>query len=270
MADTDLNELLSVARKLASEAGKIILDRWGTVSTRRKADGSEVTEADWAAEEHIRDALNRAYPDHDVLAEEAGLGTAPPRRARYCWAVDPLDGTQNYIRGFPCFATSIALLEAGVPVVGVVREHVSGRTYTAVAGHGAQVDGAPMQVARHRLDYEFFVGVSSSKHPQSRAALTRLLERVSLRSVGSTALHLALVAAGAMDAALSRRCYTWDVAAGYLLVREAGGVCTDLAGRDRLPLSPQPDPTVRTPFLAAGPHVHAELLTIVGDTAADR
>ena len=270
MPETDLNEILTFATKLSAEAGKIILDRWGSVSTQRKADGSEVTEADWAAEEHIREALNRAYPEHDVLAEEAGLGTAPPRRARYCWAVDPLDGTQSYVRGFPCFATSIALLEAGVPVVGVVREHVSGRTYTAIAGQGAQVDESPLQVARHQLDYEFFVGVSSSKLPQSRAALRRLLDRVSLRSVGSTAVHLALVAAGAMDAALSHRCYAWDVAAGYLLVREAGGICTDLTGQDRLPLPPQPDPTVRTPFLAAGSHAHGQLLDIVRGAGADR
>ncbi|HUU85459.1 MAG TPA: inositol monophosphatase [Phycisphaerae bacterium] len=263
MTDDDLTEWLNIAGKLADEAGRIILERWDTATTQRKADGSEVTDADWAAEEHIRDALNRAYPDHDVLAEEAGLGSAPAHGGRFCWAVDPLDGTQSYTRRFPCFATSIALLDSGTPVVGVVREHVSGRTYTAAAGHGAHMDGAPIRVAQNPLNYDFFVGISSSKHPDSRAALQRVLQRASLRSLGSTAVHLALVATGAMDAALSHRCYTWDIAAGYVIIREAGGVCTDLHGRDLLPLPPQPDPTAKTPFLAAGPHVHAELLDLI-------
>jgi myo-inositol-1(or 4)-monophosphatase len=263
MTQEDLDRSLDLARRLAAEAGEIILDRRHTASRRQKADGSEVTDADLAAEEHIRDVLNRTYPDHDVLAEEGGLGTDQPPRARYCWAVDPLDGTRSYVRGFPCFATSIALLDGGEPVVGVVREHTSGQVYTAMAGRGAHLDGVPIRVAQRPLDYEFFVGISSSKHPNSRAALQRLLERVSLRGMGSTAVHMALVASGAIDAALSHRCYTWDVAAGYLLVREAGGVCTDAAGGDLLPLPPQPDPNARTPFLATGPHVRAELLELL-------
>ncbi len=269
MIDEDLDRSLGIARKLAAEAGEIILDRRHTASRRQKADGSEVTDADLAAEEHIRGVLNRSFPDHDVLAEEGGFGSDQPAGARYCWAVDPLDGTRSYVRGFPCFATSIALLDGGVPVVGVVREHTTGQEYTAMAGGGAQLDGVAIRVAQRPLDYEFFVGISSSKQAKSRAALQRLLERVSLRGVGSTAVHMALVACGAIDAAFSHRCYTWDVAAGYLLVREAGGVCTDAAGGDLLPLPPQADANAATPFLATGPHVSAELLELLGARSAD-
>ena len=265
----ELAEALDQAKHLAIQAGNVILDRWGRASVQHKPDGSQVTDAHCAAEELIREALGRAYPDHAVLAEESGLGGDSPGRAPYCWVVDPLDGTQNYTRGFPCFATSIALLDGGEPVVAVVREHVSRRCYTAIAGRGAQVDGMPIGVAKRPLGFDFFVGVSSSKNADSRAALQRLLQRVSLRSVGSTAMHMALVADGALDAALSNRCYAWDVAAGCLLLREAGGVCTDPTGRKLGPLPPHPDPNVRTPFLAAGPHAHAELVMLVGASPTD-
>ncbi|MHC4065286.1 MAG: inositol monophosphatase family protein [Planctomycetota bacterium] len=263
MAGEGYEELLAAACKLAAEAGPIILDRWGRVPARRKADGSEVTDADLAAEDHIRQALERAYPDHSVLAEETGAGAGPLRQGRYCWAVDPLDGTQNYSRGFPCFATSIALLDDGVPVVGVVREQVTGRNYTAIASQGAAADGTPVRVAERPMDRDFFVGVASTKGQETPVAVQRLLERVNVRNTGSTALHLALVATGAIDAAFARRCYTWDIAAGYLLVHEAGGLCTDLAGDSVLRLPPESDPMSRTPFLAAGRHVHAELVRTV-------
>lgn len=267
MGIEDYERLLAEASKLAAEAGQIILDRWRRVPSRRKADGSEVTDADLAAEEHIIETLRRSYPDHDIVGEESGLQTAQARRGRYCWAVDPLDGTRNYARGFPCFATSIALLEDGVPVVGVVREHTTAKTYAAAAGRGATVDGLPLAVAHRPLDRDFLVGVPSAKQDESPAPVQRLLERVNLRNTGSTALHLALVAAGAIDAAFARRCYMWDIAAGHLLVREAGGVCTDLAGRPLAPLPPEADPMGRTPFLAAGHHVHAELIDLLTPAA---
>ena len=269
MAGQDYHEPLARACQLAAEAGKIILDHWGRAPARRKADGSEVTDADLAAEEHIVTALGRAYPDHAVLAEESGASPAFARRGRFCWAVDPLDGTRNFARGYPRFATSISLLEEGTPVVGVVRDHVTGRTYSAAASGGTNLDGSPVHVARRPLDRDFFVGIASTKHDESPAVVQRLLEQVNLRNTGSTALHLALVATGAIDAAFARRCYTWDIAAGYLLVTEAGGVATDPAGRSLLPLPPEADPMARTPFLAAVPPAHDELIRILAAAEGD-
>ena len=163
MDGEDYERLLAEASRLAADTSRIILDRWHRVPSRRKADGSEVTDADLAAEEHIIETLRRSYPDHDIIGEESGLQTARDRRGRYCWAVDPLDGTRNYARGFPCFATSIALLDDGVPVVGVVREHVTARTYSAAAGRGATVDGLPLAAACRPMDRDFLVGAPSAK-----------------------------------------------------------------------------------------------------------
>ncbi len=267
MAAEDYREPLALACRLASEAGAIILEQRADVSVRRKADGSEVTDADLAAERHILEAIRHRYPDHALLAEESGAGSEAATSAPYCWVVDPLDGTQNYTRGFPCFATSIALLRDGLPVVGVIREHTTGTTYAATASGEPTVDGQPMTVSRRPLGRSFVVGAPSIKRDESPDAQQRLLERVNLRSTGSTALHLALVASGALDAAFARRCYAWDIAAGTLLVRQAGGQCTDLSGRPLWPMPAEADPTGRTPFLAAEPHAHAALLAILGDTS---
>lgn len=267
MSNETYTELRATACDLAEQAGEIILRYWGRAVSRRKADGSEVTDADLASQDCIIEALARRYPDHDVLAEETHSNLPPPRGARYCWVVDPLDGTQNFARGFPCFATSIALLEEGVPVVGVVREHVSGRVYSAASRAGASVDGVGMNVARREMNRGFIVSVPSMRGDDQPTATRRLLDRVNVRSLGSAAVNMALVATGALDAAFAQRCFAWDVAAGYLLVTEAGGVCTSPDGGSVLPLPPSPDPRQRTPYLASGPHVHAELIGIVSGPA---
>ena len=272
MTPSDCTDMLALAKELAVGAGKIILERWGCTSAKRKSDRSPVTEADLAAEEYIVTSLAKRFPDHDVLGEEGAAVGRRPAGGPCCWIVDPLDGTRNFIRGFPCVATSIALVEDGVPVVGVVREHVTGRTYWAAASQGAAVDGTPVGVARRPMDREFFVGVPSVKHDESPTIIKRFLEQVNVRNIGSTALHLALVACGAIDAAYALRCYSWDIAAGYLLISEAGGVCTTPAGGPCLPLPPADDPARATPVLAAGTHAHAALLDIVraSETAAGR
>ena len=269
MPETTYNELLASARDMAARAGLVIMDRWRSASVRTKSDGSPVTDADLAAQDRIVRAIGQRYPDHDVLAEEAGPADRLTGKSSYCWVIDPLDGTRNYARGFPCFATSIGLLADGQPVMGVVREQVTGMEYCAVAGGGATADGVAVKVARRPLDREFFVGVHSVQRGETPEAIKRVVDRVNMRNTGSAALHLALVATGALDAAFGRRCHAWDIAAGYVLVAEAGGLCTSVDGRPLLPLPPTPDPRGRTPFLAAGPHAHGELLDILRSPEAE-
>ncbi|MCP4248196.1 MAG: inositol monophosphatase [bacterium] len=267
MADEDYREPLALARRLAVEAGAIILEHQGGAAVRRKADGSEVTDADLAAERHILGAIRSRYPDHAQLAEESGAGSEAVTSAEYCWVVDPLDGTRNYTRGFPCFATSIALLREGQPVVGVIREHTTGHVYAAAASSDVTKDGRVIRVAQRKLGRSFIVGVPRIHQNESPTTIQRLLDRVNVRGTGSTALNLALVASGALDAAFARRCHSWDIAAGYLLVHRAGGVCTSLSGGPLWPMPAEVDPTGRTPFLAAGPHAHAALLDLLGDAS---
>jgi len=262
MPSADYQDLLASACELAVRAGKIVMDRWGSAASRRKDDGSLVTEADEAAQECIVQAIQKRYPHHDILAEERMDGVGPLGGGEYCWAVDPIDGTRSYARGFPCFATSIGVLERGIPVAGVVLEHTTGQQYCATAGGGATVQGVPIHVAERPLTLDFMVGVPSTKVGERPTAIQRLVERVNVRNSGSTAVHMALVATGALDAAFAGRCHCWDVAAGYLLVVEAGGVCTALDGGPLLPLPPAPDPRGRTPYLATGPHAHAAILDL--------
>ena len=107
------------------------------------------------------------------------------------------------------------------------------------------------------------MGVPSIKRDESPAVIRGILERINVRNIGSTAAHLALLSAGAIDAVYCRRCYAWDIAAGCLLIAEAGGVCTGPDGRPCLPLPPRPDPTCTTPVLACGPEAHAQLLDML-------
>ncbi len=262
MTPADQEDMLALACELATDAGKIILDHWGDTTSRRKPDRSPVTQADLKAEEHITTSLAKRFCDHDILAEESAAD-GKLGGGRFCWVVDPLDGTRNFTRGFPCVATSIALVEDGTPVVGVIREHIAGHTYWATASQGAYADGTPVHVAKRSLNRDFFVGVPSVKHDESPRTIEGFLEKVNVRNVGSTAVHLALVACGAIDAAYAMRCYSWDIAAGYLLIAEAGGVCTTNTGGPCLPLPPTGNPTRPTPMLASGPHAHAALLDVI-------
>lgn len=264
---TDIQEALALAQTLAAEAGAWLGRRREVGRVSLKADQSVVTEADCAIEDLIVSVLRRTYDDHAIVSEEcaaASPAAAPGadwRTARYCWVVDPLDGSRNYAVGFPCFATSIALLDHGTPIIGVVREHNTGRVYAAAAGMGATADGRPVRVRTQTPDGDRLVGYPSSKDATTvRVAQAWMAApRIVPRNVGSTAMHLALVAAGAIEAAYAYRCKIWDIAAGALLITEAGGVATGLDGGPLFPAALFAPPGDNVPILAGAPGLHAVL-----------
>ncbi|MFQ5414908.1 MAG: inositol monophosphatase family protein, partial [Phycisphaerae bacterium] len=150
MSEASLDDMLDLASGLAREAVAVSLGRLDDATAERKADNSLVTETDHAIQALILDAVAGAYPDHAVLAEETLVSPehhADRGTARYCWVVDPLDGTRNYAAKFPCCSTSIAVLDGGVPVVGVVVEHHTGRLYAGACGRGVTLDGRAVRVA---------------------------------------------------------------------------------------------------------------------------
>ena len=240
MSGPSLQQMLELATRLATEAGEIALSRFGSAAVQRKADNSVVTEADHEIQAHMVGTLARTYPGHAVCAEETlqSPGAHPDRvDARYCWVVDPLDGTRNYVSGFPCFATSIAVLDQGWPVVGVVAEHNQHHVYAATRGGGATSNGESIMAKEVPVGSDVLIGIPSSKDRLTVQVLRHWIGQHGLisRNLGSTALHLAMVGSGALDAAFCKQCKIWDIAAGALIVSEAGGRCTQVDGSDRLP-----------------------------------
>lgn len=257
-------DVLTHAIEWAQAGGRVARDRLGAAVASRKADQSPVTDADHAVQALILDAIAVRYPRHAVLTEET-IGR-PERHARvteaeWCWVIDPIDGTRNYARGLPIFVTSVAVLCQGVPVAGVVYDVMAGHTYSACAGGGAWRDGARLAVADNPVSHDMIVGAPAGNGNPMPRPVHEWLDRTSMRNLGATALHLAMVAAGCMDAAVCFRSNLWDIAAGALLVAEAGGTVTDLEGKLHFPVSGEwlARPS-RTPYLAAGPNLHRCLL----------
>ena len=257
---SDLGALLETAERAARVGGGVVLRGRVETPPEVKGDGDYVTEVDRASERAISAALLEAEPDIPVLGEEEGGSTGE----RY-WVVDPLDGTANYLHGFPLVGVSIALVEAGRPVVGAVHAPFLGDTYLAARGLGARVvtaggeDRALRVSARDPTSAIVATGFPfRRKDVLSRYldVLGACLERFEdLRRPGAASLDLAWVAAGVFDGFFELGLSPWDVAAGGLLVEEAGGLVTDWTGENGW---------MSGDILAGPPSVHADLLRLVG------
>jgi myo-inositol-1(or 4)-monophosphatase len=252
----DLERLRDVALRAARSGSEVIRGAKGAGSTASKGAGDYVTEVDRASEAAIATILREATPEIPVLAEEEG-GTAGERY----WVVDPLDGTANFLHGFPVVGVSISLVVEGVPVVGVVHAPFLEQTHVATRGGGASsLPGTTLRVSA-RDPAAAIVGTGfpfrdKSLVPRYLPVFERCFERFEdLRRPGAAALDLAWVAAGVFDGFFELHLSPWDVAAGGLLVREAGGIVTDWEGDERRWLE-------TGNILAGSPAVHAELLEI--------
>ena len=217
-----------------------------------------VTPFDHAAEDAIRSLLAAERPNDAILGEEGGGGGWDTGRV---WIVDPLDGTVNFVHGIPQVAVSVALWEDGQPVVGVVHDAIHGEAFTAVAGRGAKVDGSTIEVSK---EDDLGQGLVATGFPYDRrlraVELAEVLGRVlaevqGIRRIGSAALDLCWVAAGRYEAYWEYRLQPWDTAAGQLIVEEAGGRVTDLAGERYRPDAPA--------IIASNAKVHDRLTAIL-------
>jgi len=232
-----MHPMLTIAVKAARQAGKIInrasLDV-GQLRVSHKQQNDFVTEVDRAAEAAIIDILHSVYPGHAILAEESGhSGSA---EAEYCWIIDPLDGTTNFIHGFPQYAVSIALQHRGALVQAVVYDPGRNELFTASKGAGAYLNDKRLRVSKQvKLDAAL-IGTGFPyrvfDHVDAYLAIFRELTQrtAGLRRPGAAALDLAYVAAGRLDGFWEFGLSPWDMAAGALLISEAGGLVGDLAG----------------------------------------
>lgn len=231
---------VNVAVRAARAAGQIILrymNRLDSLEVIEKQRHDYVSEVDRLAEAEIIRELKRAFPRDAMLAEESGASG----KSRNVWAIDPLDGTHNYLRGFPHFCTSIALIENGEPTLGVIYDPLRDELFTADRGNGAYLNDRRIRVGkRDGLNGALLATgfpFRQRRHLDAQIGMTRALltEAEDIRRSGSAALDLAYVAAGRLDGYYETGLLPWDMAAGCVLVREAGGRYCNFSGRDGLP-----------------------------------
>ncbi len=246
---------LDVARMAASEAGRIVLARFRRAQEIEvKGRGNLVTQADHEAERAIARVVAEEFPDHGVYGEETQDAQSFDG---WVWVVDPLDGTRNYVSGVPFFCVNIALCHDGEPVIGLTYDPNHNEAFWAQTGIGAYVDGKPIR-ASDRPDVQSSVlgmdlGYNDVTGKRTLQLAVDIFPNVQcIRVPGSAALGLAYAAAGRWDLFVHNNVYPWDIAAGIILVREAGGVITAADGG--------PVSIHSGGFVAGGPAVHADFM----------
>jgi myo-inositol-1(or 4)-monophosphatase len=255
-----MHPMLNIAVRAARSAGNIIvrnLDRIETLTVQTKDRNDFVSEVDRQAEQEIIAVLRKAYPDHGVLAEESGRREGND----YQWIIDPLDGTTNYLHGFPQFAVSIALQHKGRIEQGVVYDPLRQELFSASRGAGAMLNERRIRVTSRRSLDGALLGTGfpfkSQQHLDAYLDMFRALfpRTAGIRRPGSAALDLAYVAAGRLDGFWEIGLNIWDMAAGVLLIQEAGGLSSDFVGGH--------DYLDNGNLVAGNPKVFAEILKTI-------
>lgn len=259
---SSLPPMLTIAIRAARLAGDVInrgaLDL-NRITVERKQNNDFVSDIDRNAEEVIIQTLREAYPDHAILGEEGGLQGS--RDAECRWIIDPLDGTTNYLHGLPHYAVSIAMYEGDFAKYAVIFDPVNNNLFTAARGKGAYLNNRRLRVSRQLTLQDSLIGTGfpyrNFKDLDAYTAIMKdLMQKVSgLRRPGSAALDLAYVAAGYYDAFWEFGLNPWDIAAGVLLIQEAGGRISDLMGEQHF---------MTTGNIVAGtPKVFEQLLSLI-------
>ena len=264
-----MHPMLGIAVRAARRAGAIINRAARDVEVlpvTRKRHNDFVTEVDKAAEAAIIEILHRAYPDHAILAEESGAKAGAAGESEYTWIIDPLDGTTNFIHGFPQYAVSIGLRHKGVLQQGVVYDPTKNELFTATRGRGAFLDERRIRVSKRAQLNEALIGTGFPF--RDLAGLDEYLgmfreitaRTAGIRRAGAAALDIAYVAAGRLDGFWEMGLSPWDMAAGALLVQEAGGLIGDFHGDAGYLESGR--------VVCGNPKVFAQLVQILGPLAA--
>ena len=255
-----MNPMLNIAVRAARRAGDLIVrnvDRAGSLEISTKSHNDFVSEVDRQAESEIIAIIRKSYPQHGILAEEGGRSGGD----EFVWIVDPLDGTTNFLHGFPQFSVSIACEHKGRVEVAVVFDPLRSELFTASRGSGTQLDGRRIRVSKQRTLDGSLIGTgfpyrANMKYAKPYLAMLEVVmgAAAGVRRPGSAALDLAYVAAGRLDGFWEIGLAPWDTAAGMLLITEAGGLVGTLTGR----------PYLNGGHIVAGsPKVYAALLEAI-------
>lgn len=261
-----MQPILNIAIRAARAAGKIMMRAMNHMDERKiisKTRNDYVSDVDQAAEQEIIQIIRRAYPTHAILAEESGKAEGDD----FVWIIDPLDGTTNYLHGFPHFSVSIGIQHKGRLEHGVIYDPLKEELFTASRGEGAMLDNHRLRVTpiKTMTGALFGTGIPfrdqryMDEYLQMLKALCK--DAAGIRRAGSAALDLAYVAAGRLDGFWELGLKPWDMAAGVLLITEAGGIVTDLDGEDSF---------MRTGnLLTANPRLHIQMQTLIDQYIPD-
>jgi fructose-1,6-bisphosphatase/inositol monophosphatase family enzyme len=247
---------IDIVRDAAIAGGRLARDRFGAAHRiDSKGRGNVVTETDVDVELLIKERLAREYPGHAVLSEETAAGTDASRG--WCWVIDPIDGTKNYAQGIPIWCTTVALCLDGRPVAGATYDAMRDECFHAIEGEGAWLGERRLHASERDDVVSSVIGVDLGYDDALGSAQIALIARIfprvqSVRILGSAALGIAYAASGRLDAFTHLNVYPWDIAAGILLVREAGGVITDRSGG--------PATITTGAFVAGGRRVHDDFV----------
>ncbi len=254
--------MITVAIEAARTAGKYLRQHLGRARDIQQKGGEEknlVTEVDRHSEEIIIGIISKHYPQHDILAEESG--SKPKRTSDYRWIIDPLDGTTNFTHGFPVFSVSIGVEYKGAIIAGVIYDPNFDEIFTAERGKGAALNGKRMRVSaigdlgRSMLVTGFPYNITENPNRAIEHFVQFLMASQAVRRMGSAAIDLAYVAAGRYEGFWEVALNPWDMAAGALLVEEAGGRLTDFSGK--------PFSIYRKEILATNGLVHAAMMEVL-------
>lgn len=255
-----MHPMTNIAIRAAREGGKILMryfDRIDSLTVETKSQNDFVSEVDRAAEQIIIQNISKAYPNHSILAEESGEHDGND----FQWVIDPLDGTTNYLHGFPQFAVSIALREKGQLLCGVVYDPIREELYHASRGDGAFLNDRRIRVTGRKDMRGALLGTGipfrDLRHKDAYFGMMQdlIVDSAGVRRPGSAALDFAWLAAGRIDGFWELGLSAWDFAAGALLVKEAGGVVSDLSGGHNYLDTGN--------VVAAGIKLHPEMLRII-------
>ena len=261
-----MHPTLNIAVRAARSAGNVIIRNLGkldSLTVHSKSRNDFVSEVDTQAEQEIIHILRKAFPDHGILAEESGHHDGD----EYQWIIDPLDGTTNFLHGFPQFAVSIGLRHKGRLEQGVVYDPLRQELFTATRGEGAMLNDRRIRVTtRKELDGALLgtgFPFKSQQHLDTYLDMFRALfpRTAGIRRAGSAALDLAYVASGRLDGFWEIGLSIWDMAAGVLLIREAGGLCGDFTGGH--------DFLSNGNLVSANPKLFAEILKTIRPCVTD-
>ena len=234
----ELTEFMAISEMAARAGGQKLVDWLGKTKVKEKGPGDLVTQADFESQRVIRDVLLARFPGHSFLGEEEDGSLKSLKSDGYCWIVDPLDGTMNFVHQLRSFAVSVALAVDGELIAGCVLDPVLDECYVAAKGLGARLNGQPIRSSQC-TDVEKALLVCSltsripPDHPEVRRFLQVMHRSGGVRRLGSAALNFCYVACGRLDGYWATSVKIWDIAAGVLILNEAGGVVEHIDGGPR-------------------------------------